>query len=91
MDLFLGGAVMMASLVASIFFFRSWRQSHDWLFFHFGMAFWLMSLERLVLAVGRMDGEAHFSIYILRLLAFLLIIYAVMRKNMDAPPPPADR
>lgn len=87
MDLFLGGAVMMASLVLSIFFFRSWRQSHDQLFLCFGLAFWLMSLERLVLAVGRMDGEAHFSIYLMRLVAFLLIIFAVLRKNMQTPPP----
>lgn len=81
MTLFVSGALVMGYWVAGLFFLRFWRQSRDRLFAIFGAAFWVLGLQRLALA-----SSAHWSpdttwLYVVRLAAFLLILWAIADKN----------
>ncbi len=77
----LNGANVMASFAAGLFFLRFWRQSADRLFLAFALAFWLLALNWLALAFVGPEHEARTYLYILRLIAFLLIIAAIVDKN----------
>ena len=79
---FLSGAIMMAFLVASLFFLRGWRQSRDPLLLHFGIAFALFTFERVALAFLREANESRPEVYLLRLLGFALIILGIVRENV---------
>jgi hypothetical protein len=64
-----------------MFMFRFWQRSRDRLFAFFGVAFWLLSVSWVLLALVNPTAEARPYIYLFRLLAFLLIIVAVVDKN----------
>ena len=73
----LGGALAMGFAIASLFFFRFWRESRDRLFLLFAAAFFLLGIDRVVASTTSV-GDA---VYLLRLLAFVLIVAAVLDKN----------
>lgn len=75
------GAIVMGYAVAGLFFLRFWRQTRDRLFLIFAIAFWLLGLQRLALALSADLVEAHTGLYLLRLFAFLLILLAIVDKN----------
>jgi hypothetical protein len=78
---FLSGAIMLAAAAVSLFFFRSWGRTRDRLFLFFGVAFGLLALERWALELYH-DGHGHpFSVYLLRLAAFVIIVTAIVDKN----------
>jgi len=78
----LSGAVAMAYAIAGIFFLRFWSRSRDSLFLSFAIAFALLALNQAL--VGLLGGavESQAAFYSLRLIAFLLIIVAIVRKNV---------
>lgn len=78
---FISGAIMLGSFVASLFFYRFWRRTLDRLFVWFAVAFLILGIERLVLAITHANEISSPAIYILRLVAFLLIIVAIVDKN----------
>jgi hypothetical protein len=78
---FLNGANSMAAAVAGLFFFRFWRQTADRLFASFALAFWLFALNWAALSFTRPEYEFRPLIYLLRLVAFALIIAAIVDKN----------
>jgi hypothetical protein len=80
-SVFLSGAFMMSLLVAGTIFLRTWRDSRDPLFFHFAIAFWLMAIERVPLALFHKMKEPGSLIYLLRLAGFLFILVGIFRKN----------
>jgi len=73
----LAGALAMGFAVAALFFLRFWRESRDRLFLLFSAAFFLLGLDR-VIASATAVGDA---VYLIRLLAFVLIVAAVLDKN----------
>jgi hypothetical protein len=75
------GVITMASLVAALFFLRFWRDTGDRLFAMFAVAFVLLALTRLGLAVSKTHLEGHTHWYWVRLAAFLLILFAIVDKN----------
>jgi hypothetical protein len=77
---FLLGACVMSSLIAGMFFLRFYRRTRDRLFAIFAAAFWLMGLNWLLLATVRQD-EVNTALYTIRLLAFVLILIAIIDKN----------
>jgi len=81
---FLGGALTVGYLVLGLFFLKFWRRTRDPLFITFAWAFWLMAGNQFaVSASGTYDLDVGWT-YVLRLLAFVLIIVAIVRKNMEA-------
>jgi Family of unknown function (DUF5985) len=85
---FVSGATMAAALVIAVIFFRYWRQTRDRLFLGFALGFAVFSFSRLILAFLDEDDEGRIFVYGLRLLAFLLILAAIVEKNRGRPPPP---
>lgn len=77
----LSGAIVMGYLVAGLFFLKFWKGTRDRLFLIFGLAFWLLALQRSLLAVLAEMPGLHLWIYGMRLLAFVLIIAAIVDKN----------
>lgn len=81
------GAIIMGYAVASLFFFKFWRRTGDRLFLAFSAAFLLMAATPLLTAILEVPREEQSPFYLLRLLAFLIIILAVVGKSRNAPRP----
>ncbi|AKT37456.1 DUF5985 family protein [Chondromyces crocatus] len=81
MNEYISGASTLGYAVVAMFFLRFWRQTNDRLFFIFSAAFWLLALGRIAVhAVQVADDHLHY-LYLLRLLAYVLILYAIIDKN----------
>ena len=78
---FLTGVGTMGFLVATVFFFRFWRDTKDRLFALFAIAFGALALNRALLALLAPGRESQPYLYLIRLGAFLLIAWAVIDKN----------
>ena len=84
------GAVSVASFVIGMFFLRFWRRSHDRFFLLFALAFMIEALNRFLLgASGALREEAP-AYYLVRVIAYGLILFAIIDKNRAIPKPPAD-
>ena len=81
---FLLGALVMGCAVVGAFFLRFWRRTRDRLFLIFALAFWLLGINWLLLAFFQTD-ETRTWLYVLRLVAFCLIIYGIVDKNRQRP------
>ncbi len=82
----LSGSVAMASLVASMFFFRFWRRTRDSFFLLFSIAFLVDAFARLFLAISQVSDENEPLYYIPRLFTFAIIMIAIIRKNIERRP-----
>ena len=78
---FLSGAVALGFVVCALFFLRFWRRTAEGLFLSFGLAFLLLGIGQSVLALGNIPTEDRGSLYLIRLLAFLLILVGIYRTN----------
>jgi uncharacterized membrane protein len=79
------GALLMGYAVAGLFFLRFWTETRDRLFGIFGIAFLVLSVQRLALAVIPAAQQDPVLIYSVRLLAFVLILFAILDKNRSRP------
>jgi len=82
MTQFLWGAEAMACVAIALLFLRFRRMSQDRLFGFFAAAFALLALHWSLLALFNIaeDSTRHYM-YLLRLLAFVLIIIGIVDKN----------
>ena len=78
---FLQGAAAMGCIVAGLFFIKYWRSTRDRFFLFFVAAFWAFALNWIGLAVAQPSIESTHWFYLLRLLAFVLIIAGIVDKN----------
>jgi hypothetical protein len=81
--LFLSGMLAAGYLVAAGFFLRFWRQTRDRLFISFSVAFAILAVQRALLVEEFALVENKTWAYGLRLLAFLVILYAIIAKNRE--------
>ena len=81
MTLILLGALAMADIVISLFFIRFWKTTRDKFFLFFAAAFLVDAIDRVLLGAIPHSDEQDPLFYLLRLLAFLIILYAVFYKN----------
>lgn len=81
MSLFLAGITLTLFWATALFFFRFWSKTGDRLFGAFGLALWLLGLERLLLIFIPAAHEGRPYIYLVRLSAFILILIAIIDKN----------
>lgn len=79
LEYFLGGAILMASWAVAVFFYRFARTTGDRLFHFFAAAFFLLGFERV--CRGFLPSLVQPYVYLIRLLAFLLILFAIWDKN----------
>jgi hypothetical protein len=77
---FIYGALVMASAIVGLFFLRFWRRSRDRLFLYFAFAFWILSLNWLLISFVARD-ESQAAVYAIRLLAFALVVLGILDKN----------
>ena len=78
---FLLGVIATSSLIAGVFFLKFWRKTGDSLFLAFGVAFFVEGLNRCAVLFLAKPNEGSPYIYIVRLLAFLLILAVILHKN----------
>jgi hypothetical protein len=83
---FLSGMSSMGFAVAGAFFLRFWRRTSDNLFLAFAAAFWLLAVNQALVGLLEVSREDKVWIYLLRLAAFLLIIGAILAKNLGRRP-----
>lgn len=79
-DFVLGG-IAIASLVAAMFFWRYWRETHDPLFLFFATSFILETVNRTLLCLLQDWTEGQPALYLVRLFSYLLILAGVAYKN----------
>lgn len=84
---FLWGMLTMATLMAALFFLRYWRMGRDRLFLFLSLAFVAMSATWIALATVGPAYQHREIVYLLRLLAFAVIIIGVVDKNRRSRPP----
>ena len=78
------GGVIAASLVASLFFLRFWRDTRDRLFLAFTVFFLAEAAIRVVQLFSEHPNDRSPGIYCIRLFALLAILIAILRKNYGA-------
>lgn len=83
MLLFANGVLTAGFLALGLFFLKFWRRTGDGFFVLFAAAFGLLAANALASALaGPYSENTDPSIYLLRLCAFVLIIVAIVRKNV---------
>jgi hypothetical protein len=75
------GMLVAGYAVVCVFFLRFYRETRDRLFVFFAMAFAILGVQRLGLTFTVTGSHYADWLYLLRLLAFLLILYAIVDKN----------
>ena len=88
MKQFLWGALALSCGVAGLFFFRFWTVSRDRIFVFFALAFWALALHWTALGISNPSVESRHYVFLVRLLAFVLIIAGVLDKNRRQKSPP---
>jgi len=78
----LAGAIAMASVTIALFFLRFWRSSGDRFFLYFALSFAIEGLHRVYAVLRDSGGEDSPLHYLIRLLAYGLILWAILEKNL---------
>jgi hypothetical protein len=78
---FLSGAITMGCAVAGLFFLRFWKRTRDRLFIAFACAFWLLGVGQALLTFARSSTDESTWLYLIRLVAFALILFSIWQKN----------
>lgn len=81
MDRFLLGGIAFGSAMVALFFVRFWRRTGDVFFLLFALSFALEAAIRVGMTMLPRDSEDHPAFYLLRLLAYGLILCAIWLKN----------
>ena len=80
----IAGALAMGYAVAGLFFLRFWVRSRDRLFAIFACSFWVLAAQRIGLTAAAYHNFDNTWLYGLRLLAFVLILGAIIDKNRSS-------
>jgi zinc transporter ZupT len=81
---FVSGLVTMGFLIAGLWFFRFWRRTGERLFAAFAGAFVLLAINQGMAELIALGREETGWVWLLRLAAFLLIIWAIVNKNLGS-------
>lgn len=75
------GALLAGYLVVALFFLRFWVSTRDRLFLLFAAAFGVLAVQRLALSLTAETFEDQTFFYLLRLAAFVVIVFGIVDKN----------
>jgi hypothetical protein len=78
---FFAGVLAAGFAVCALFFLRFWTRTKDQLFLAFAIAFALLALQQSLGVFLGLPEEDRTWIYLLRLAAFVVLIFAILRKN----------
>jgi len=81
MNRFLFGMLAACSAAIALFFLKFLRESRDRLYGFFSAAFAVLTVDWLTRAVLSPRHESQHYLFLIRLLAFLLIIAGIVAKN----------
>lgn len=81
---FMFGALTTAGLVAALIFLRFWKMTRDRLFMFFALAFFVLALNWLAMAMTDPASEDRYHVFLLRLIAFAFILVGIVDKNRRA-------
>ena len=80
---YVSGMTTFGFVVAALFFARFWRKTGDRLFIAFAIAFTFLALNQaLAQWLGAADERVGYT-YLLRVLGFVLILGAIIDKNLS--------
>jgi hypothetical protein len=79
---FFSGLITAGFAVVALFFFRFWSRAKDRLFLGFALCFALLAISQSLTTLLGLPQEERSWIYLIRLVAFLILIFAILRKNM---------
>jgi zinc transporter ZupT len=85
MTRFILGVLTTASATIAIFFLKFCREGKDRLFAFFAAAFGVLSVDWLARAFLEPRHESQHYLFLIRLVAFLLIIAGIVDKNRSRP------
>lgn len=80
---YMHGALTALCVVVALFFARLWRRAHERFYLFFSIAFAVMAAQWALLASNQIGEHAAWP-YATRLVAFLLILVAIVDKNRRA-------
>ena len=83
---FIGGAISMGFVIAALLFLKFWQRTREGLFLAFAAAFLLLGINQALLTLIRIPLEERSSLYLIRLVAFTLIIGAFWWQNRKRKP-----
>jgi hypothetical protein len=75
------GLLLAGDLVAALFFARFYRDTRDRLFLWFAAGFVLLGVQRVTIAAADLLPTDPIIPYVIRLVAFLLFLGAIIDKN----------
>jgi hypothetical protein len=78
----IAGAIATGFLIAGLFFLKFWSRTRDSLFLAFAAAFGLLAVGNALPVLLGAPHEERSGLYLIRLAAFVLIIVAVLAKNL---------
>lgn len=81
--LLLRGMLVALATVAALFFVRFYRRSRDRFFLFFAAAFTLLAVNWVAVSLLAPEHEARAWAFVVRLLAFLLILVGIVLKNLE--------
>jgi hypothetical protein len=84
MSQFLAGWIVLACAAIGLFFLRFYHKTRDRLFLIFAIAFWVLTCNWVALGLFTHSDEERTVLYVVRLAAFVLILYGVVDKNRVA-------
>ncbi|MBA3394380.1 MAG: hypothetical protein H0T89_17170 [Deltaproteobacteria bacterium] len=79
--LFIHGALTLACFLVGVKFLKFWHSSRDRFFLWFAAAFLVFATGWVIRAFAETSAEDVHYVYVPRLLAFMLIIAAILDKN----------
>ena len=79
---FVYGVLAAGYLIAGVFFLRFWARMRDRLFLVFALAFWLLAANQTLLGLLDLEREEQSWLYLIRLIAFTLIIAGIVSVNL---------
>lgn len=81
MNLMLLGAIATSCFIASLFFMRFWKTTHDRFFLFFAISFAIEGCGRIAQGVISYSDEQEPLFYLSRLVSFVIILWAIVDKN----------
>jgi len=81
---FLRGATAMGCATVAVFFLRFWRTTLDRLFLWFAVAFGILAADYVLLGMVSFSTEWRVSVFVVRLIAFCVILVGIADKNWQA-------